>query len=164
MTATKPTFAARLKAQFPAGEVVRYLIVGIINTLLGYGFFALVLFLLNRAVPTRWLYLTVILASVLSTPLNITVSYLNYKFFVFRTRGNYLREWLKAFGVYGVSMIPGLVALSALTRVLQSLLHGWQPLGQGTAGYLAGAITTLASTIISFLGHRNVTFRRKSPS
>ena len=26
---------------------------------------------------------------------DITVAYFGYKFFVFRTHGNYLREWLK---------------------------------------------------------------------
>jgi putative flippase GtrA len=79
--------------------------------------------LLNRALPVNWLSLTVVLASVLSTPVNITVAYFGYKFFVFRTQGNYLLEWLKSFAVYGTGMIPGLVALSALTRLLQAEIH-----------------------------------------
>ncbi len=109
---------------FPAGQFVRYLCVGGFNTLFGYGTFALTLTLLNAVVPARLLYLTVVAASLLSTPLNITVAYLGYKFFVFRTKGNYLREWLKCFAVYGTAMLPGLVILSALTRYLQSVMSG----------------------------------------
>jgi putative flippase GtrA len=171
---------------FPGGQFVRYLCIGIFNTFFGYISFAIILTLLNAALPARLLYLTVILASILSTPLNITVAYFGYKFFVFRTKGNYLGEWLKCFAVYGTSMIPGLVALSALTRFLQSLIHahaaslhvflsaaerhlGGRPLlllqhiatGKAMAGYIAGALVIGVSTIYSFVGHKKVTFRTK---
>lgn len=159
-SSTTPSRRGLLR-HFPGEQFVRYLGVGVVNTLLGYGLFALTLFLLNHVVPVRYLSLTVIAATIISTPINITISYFNYKLFVFRTRGNHLQEWLKAFGVYGVSMIPGLAAVGVLTRLLQTLLHGYAPAGKGTPGYLAGAITTGFGTIISFLGHRNVTFRQK---
>jgi putative flippase GtrA len=171
---------------FPTGQFVRYLCVGVFNTFFGYLSFAIILTLLNAALPARLLYLTVILASVLSMPLNITVSYLCYKFFVFRTKGNYLGEWVKCFAVYGTGMIPGLVALSALTRFLQSMIHSHAALfhvllntverhlsgrllaflqhiatGKAMAGYIAGAIVIGVSTIYSFVGHKNVTFRVK---
>jgi hypothetical protein len=97
--------------------------VGIFNTIFGFICFVVILTLLNAILPDHLLYLTVILASILSTPLNITVAYFGYKFLVVRTKGNYLGEWLKCFAVYGTGMIPGLVALSALTRFLQSLIH-----------------------------------------
>jgi putative flippase GtrA len=150
----------KIVALFPPGELLRYLCVGVFNTLFGYGTFALALFLLNHSVPQRYLYLTVVAASLISTPINITVAYFGYKLFVFKTHGNYLREWLKAFGVYGVGMLPGLLVLSGLTRLLQSLLHhkGYDDY----AGYLAGAIVTGFTTIISFLGHKNITFKAQS--
>ena len=172
---------------FPGGQFVRYLCVGAFNTFFGYCTFVVVLSLLNEVTPQRFLYLTVILASVISTPFNITVAYFGYKFFVFRTKGNYLSEWLKCFAVYGTSMIPGLVALSALTRLLQTVIHrhaislhaflgsveshlGGKPLallqhiatGKAMAGYIAGAIVIGVSTIYSFIGHKNVTFKAKS--
>src|SRR5260370_31444283 len=71
----------RLVNLFPAGQFVRYLCVGIFNTVFGYLSFAVVLTLLNALLPAHLLYLTVILASILSTPLNITVAYFGYKFF-----------------------------------------------------------------------------------
>jgi putative flippase GtrA len=176
----------RLVHLFPGGQFARYLCVGVFNTFFGYLSFAVILTLLNAALPARFLYLTVILASMLPVPLNITVAYLTYKFFVFRTKGNYLGEWLKCFAVYGTGMIPGLVALSALTRFLQSVIHGHavslhvflstveghlsgRPLaflrhiatGKAMAGYIAGAVVIGVSTIYSFVGHKKVTFRVK---
>jgi putative flippase GtrA len=173
---------------FPAGQFVHYLCVGVFNTVFGYIVFAVLLTSLNAVLPARLLYLTVVLASVLSTPINITVAYFGYKFFVFRTKGNYLREWLKCFAVYGVGMIPGLVALSALTRLLQTQIHRYagslhmylaalerhlsgHPLtflqhiatGKAMAGYIAGAVVIGVSTIYSFVGHKKVTFRSKTP-
>lgn len=164
---SRKTLWQKLAALFPAGQVVRYLCVGVFNTLFGYASFAFILTLLNRVVPHRWLSLTAVLASILSTPLNITVAYFGYKFFVFRTKGNHLREWLKAFAVYGTAMIPGLLILGALTRLLQSLLHSHPvtlhgvTVGNTAAGYIAGAIVMGFTTISSFIGHKKVTFRER---
>jgi putative flippase GtrA len=177
----------RLVNIFPGGQFLRYLCVGGFNTLFGYISFVIILTFLNAALPARLLYLTVILASLLSTPLNITVAYLGYKFLVFRTEGNFLGEWLKCFAVYGTGMIPGLVALSALTRFLQSAFHthaAWLhahlaavethltgrtlafvqhiATGKAMAGYIAGAVIIGVSTIYSFVGHKKITFRQRS--
>jgi putative flippase GtrA len=176
----------RIVHLFPAGQFVRYICVGVFNTFFGYINFAVILALLNTALPIRWLYLTVVLASILSVPLSITVSYLSYKFLVFRTKGNYLGEWFRCFAVYGTGMIPGLVALSALTRFLQLMIHshatslhivlhaverhlGGGPLallqhiatGKAMAGYIAGALLMGITTIYGFVGHKTFTFRPK---
>jgi putative flippase GtrA len=185
-TATESSgFFHRLSKHFPGGQFFRYLCVGAFNTLFGYFTFAAVLYFLNLALPQRFLYLTVILASVVAMPLNITIAYFGYKFFVFQTHGNYFREWLKCFAVYGTAAVPSLLALSALTRLLQSLIHRHSaslhsalaateshlrgsPLailqraatGKSMAGYIAGAIVIAFSTIYSFIGHKKVTFRQ----
>ena len=179
----------RLVNLFPGGQFFRYLLVGGFNTLFGYSTFVLSLALLSNAVPQRFLYLSAPLASLVSTPLNITVAYFGYKLFVFRTRGNHLMEWLKCFAVYGTGMIPGLIALGGLTRLLQSQLHqhagtlhaylnlveahlGGTPLrvlqqvahGKSIAGNIAGAFVIGVSTIYSFVGHKKVTFKEASPA
>jgi putative flippase GtrA len=171
---------------FPPGQFIRYLCIGVFNTVWGYISFVITLTLLNAVMPARFLYLTVIFASIIPTPLNITIAYFCYKFLVFRTKGNYLREWLKCFAVYGTSMIPSLLVLSALTRFLQSIIHrhaasfhaflstmehhlAGRPLallqhiatGTAMAGYIAGAIVIGFSTIYSFIGHKKITFRTK---
>lgn len=164
MTQSRPTLRHRAKSLFPAGQVIRYLIVGAVNTALGTVTYVLALWLLNHFAPTQFHGFRVtqprlaIVANILSTPLNITVSYFNYKLFVFRTRGNYLREWLKAFGVYGVSNLVGLVALGLVTRGIEIALHGYAPFGKGTPGYLAGIAMTSVTTVISYIGHKKVTF------
>jgi putative flippase GtrA len=171
---------------FPGGQFVRYLCVGGFNSLFGYTTSVVALTLLNLFHPEQLLSLKAVLASVISTPFNITVAYFGYKFFVFRTKGNYLSEWLKCFAVYGTSMIPGLIALAAITRLLQSVIHrhavslhaflsaveshlGGKPLallqhvatGRAMAGYLAIAIVMGFTTIYSFIGHKKVTFKVK---
>ena len=97
---------SRIVNRLPKGQFLRYLCVGIWNTFFGYLSFAAFLFLFSHLLPQRFLYLAVVVASLVSTPLNITVAYLCYKFFVFRTSGNYLIEWLRCFAVYGVGMLP----------------------------------------------------------
>jgi putative flippase GtrA len=174
----------RVMDLFAGGMFVRYLLVGLVNTLIGYCTFVIVLHLLSKVITARYLYLAAPLASVISTPLSITVAYFGYKFFVFRTRGNYLMEWLKCFAVYGTGMLPGLFALGALTRLFQGLihthaamlhavlgtveahlsgplLHGLQAAAasKNMAGNLAGAIVMGLTTIYSFVGHRKVTFK-----
>jgi putative flippase GtrA len=189
-TAAEPSgLTHRLRKHFPGGQFFRYLCIGVFNTFFGYFTFAAALYVLNLALPQRFLYLTVILASVLAMPINITIAYFGYKFLVFKTRGNYLREWLKCFAVYGTSMVPGLLILSALTRVLQAIIHRHSsslhaaltttenhlhgsPLallqhiatGKSMAGYIAGAIVIAFTTIYSFIGHKKVTFRNPPPS
>jgi putative flippase GtrA len=85
----------RIVHLFPAGQFIRYVCVGVFNTFFGYINFAVILTLLDAALPAHLLYLTVMLASILAVPLNISVAYFTYKFFVFRTKGNYLAEWFK---------------------------------------------------------------------
>jgi len=72
------------------GQFGRYLLVGAWNTLFGYGTFALFTAVLNPIVPHSYIW-----ASLLSSLLNITVAYFGYKWFVFKTKGNYLREWMR---------------------------------------------------------------------
>ena len=177
----------RLVNLFPGGQFFRYLLVGGFNTVFGYASFLVVVRLLSAVISPKYLSLTAIAASLISTPLNITVAYFGYKFFVFKTKGNYLLEWLKCFAVYGTGMIPGLVALAALTRLIQSLLHSHAatlrpalgsleahlsgaPLhtlqnvahGQTLAANIAGAVVIGFSTIYSFVGHKKVTFKATS--
>ena len=153
--------ARRLK---PSPQVIRYLIVGVCNTIIGLGTSAFALFLFNRFLPTHIHGIAMtqarltVASTAIATPFNITLAYLNYKFFVFRTRGNFVSEWLKAFGVYGVSSVIGLVLLGVLTKAIEVMLHGYAPLGKGTPGYIAMVGMTSVTTVISYIGHKKVTF------
>ena len=148
---------ARLKHIFPTGQFLRYICVGVWNTIFGYGTYAAFLFLFSHLLPHRYLPLTADIAYVTALPIGITMSYFCYKFFVFRTHGNYLVEWLRCFAVYGTGMIPVLFVLPLLTHALLRLPH----LRANAAPLLAGAITTGFTTIYSFIGHRTFSFRPK---
>lgn len=140
---------ASIKTHIPPQQFGRYLLVGTWNTLFGYGSFAALTALLDPIVPHSY-----VLACILASLLNITVSYLGYKWFVFKTQGNYLREWARCVAVYsggivlGATLLPVLVwAIRRETRFIAS------------APYIAGAILTGFTVVYSFLGHKRFSFR-----
>ena len=71
-----------LRRHVPGGQLGRYLVVGIWNTAFGYATFALFTLLLEGHVPASYM-----VASLLASVINITVAFLGYKWFVFKTAG-----------------------------------------------------------------------------
>jgi putative flippase GtrA len=130
-------------------QFMRYILVGGFNTVFGYGLFALLNWLSRGLGPYNYLY-----AGVLANLIAISVAFLGYKWFVFRTRGNYLVEYIRCFGVYGSSALIGLAGLSILVPILRRSLH--RP---DEAPYLAAAMMMVVTMVISFLGHKNISFR-----
>jgi putative flippase GtrA len=137
----------------PGGQFGRYLLVGLWNTTFGYACFAAFTALLDKAIPHSYLS-----AFVLSNLLSITVAFLGYKWFVFKTKGNYLREWCRCVGVYSGSIVLGLVLLPAMVFTIRHKL-GYQ----NAAPYIAGALLTGITVILSFFGHKHFSFRSKRP-
>lgn len=133
-----------------ARQTVRYLAVGGFNTAFGYSLYALFTWLLKGVIPHAYE-----LAYVLSNLIGITVAFLGYKWFVFRTKGNYLKEWLRCVSVYGTAMGLNLIALPILVALISKI-----PAYKGAAPYLAGIITTCFTVLMSFFGHKHISFRR----
>lgn len=133
-----------------AFQFARFLLVGGFNTVFGYGLFAALNWALTGIVPYGYL-----LATVLSNLIAIAVAFLGYKWFVFRTKGNYLREWLRCLGVYGSSMVIGLIGMAVLVPILKHHLHKPQ-----AASYIAGALMMGVTIAFSFLGHKRISFRQ----
>ena len=131
-------------------QALRYLLVGGFNTGFGYGLFVA----LNYLFRSLGVYGSEI-ASLLSNVIAITAAFLGYKWFVFRTHGNYLREWLRCMSVYGSSMLFSLVMLPPLTLLLRHRFGHAQ-----TASNLAAAILTVVTVIASYFGHKHFSFRR----
>lgn len=86
---------------------------------------------------------------VASTVINVTMAYLCYKFFVFKTRGNYLREYARFYAVYAVPIGIGFVLLPFLIEVAH------------LNAYLSQAGVMLVGVICSYLGHKHFSFRRR---
>jgi len=140
---------ARLTSHIPPGQFLRYMLVGGWNTLFGYATYALFTALLMPRVRFGYIW-----ASALSSLINISVAYVGYKFFVFKTKGNYLVEWMRCILVYGSGMLPGLVLLPLLVGGLHYAFHL-----QRSAPYVAGAFVMVVGAIYSFLGHKHFSFR-----
>jgi putative flippase GtrA len=132
-------------------QFLRYLLVGGFNSAFGYGLFALLNWSFTGLGSYSYMY-----ASLLASLISITVAFLGYKWFVFRTRGNYLIEWIRCVGIYGSSVVVGLVGLPILVPILRS--HLQHP---DRASYLAAAIMTPITILFSFFGHKKISFRRK---
>jgi putative flippase GtrA len=132
-------------------QFLRYVLVGGFNTVFGYGLFALLNWLFTGLGSYSYMY-----AAGLANLIAITVNFFGYKWFVFRTRGNYLVEWLRCLGVYGSSMLIGLAGLPILVPILRGHLQRPE-----RAPYIAAAILTVVTVVFSFLGHKNISFRHK---
>jgi len=149
-----PVPSTALRRFLPPSQVLRYLIVGVWNTIFAYILYAAFVYLYSHFLPHRYLPLTVVLASVTAKPIGITMAFFCYKHLVFRTHGNYLKEWTRCFAVYGVGMLPELIALPILTHLFLhfSLTHHPAP-------YLAGAVITVFTATLSYFGHKKFSFR-----
>ena len=130
-------------------QFIRYLLVGGFNTLFGYGLFALLNWALTGRLPYAYLF-----ATFFCSLISISIAFLAYKFFVFRTRGHYLREWIRCVSVYASSMVFGMAGMAILVPVLRHSLAKPQQ-----ASYLAAALLTSVTVIISFFGHKKISFR-----
>ena len=144
---------ATLRRFMPTKEVIRYLIVGVWNTVFAYALYSCFVLLYGHLFP-RQLPWAAVLASVSAKPIGITMAFLCYKHFVFRTHGNYLREWLRCFAVYGAGMLPELIALPVLTKLFLHFALTHRP-----APYLAGAVITVFTATLSYFGHKKFSFR-----
>ncbi len=131
-------------------EVIRYLVVGGFNTIFGYGSFALLTYLMTGHLPYPYMF-----ANVIASVASITVAFIGYKYFVFRTKGNFLREYLRTYMVYGTSILLGLVLLPVLVFALGFVIRR-----ANLVPYVAQAICTLLVIFGSYVGHKKFSFRR----
>jgi putative flippase GtrA len=120
---------------------VAFLIVGAANTAIGFGWFILFNFLVGSHFGYEATLLCAHVASVLC-------AFVLYRRFVFRVRGHVWRDLARFETVYLVAL--GVNAL--LLPVLVSWVH--------LPVLLAQASIVLVTTLISFFGHREFSFRR----
>lgn len=117
-----------------------YLFVGGWNTLFGFITYSLFYYFLSDTVHYLILLIPVNIIS-------ITNAYICYKLWVFKTVGNYLREYLRFYFVYGIGFIINLLLMAVLVELIYL-----NPIA-------AQAITAIVTVIISYLGHKNYSFK-----
>jgi putative flippase GtrA len=130
-------------------QVLRYLVVGGANTFIGYCAFALLNYLLTDLVPYAYMF-----ANVGASVFAITAAFFGYKLFVFKTKGNYLREYLRTYVVYGTSTVLGLALLPMLVALVALVVQN-----KALVPYVAQAFTIPLVVLTSFFGHKKFSFR-----
>ena len=128
-----------------ADERVRFVIVGGINTVLGYGLFALFWLTLGDRIG----YLGSLYASY---AVAIVAAFLLHRRFTFRVNGtgSILVDFLRFGGVHVVSLVINTVALPVLVEAA-----GLYPLA-------AQAVVVVVTTLVSYFGHKLFSFHRSA--
>ena len=119
-------------------QLIKYLMVGGWNTLFGILFYTMLIKLFGEE--------HYLLLSIFSNIVAISQSYTSYKIIVFKTKGHILKEYIKCYGVYGITFLAGLVLMYIFVDKLS------------ISAVASNIVVTLLLTIISYLGHRNFTF------
>ena len=120
----------------------RYLLAGGWNTAFGYSISTGFYYLFSKQVH-------IIVLLVAANVFAISMAFLTYKFFVFQTKGNWWREYILSYLVYGATASIGIVMLWLMVDF--AAIPFW--IAQG------GVI--MITVIFSYMGHSRFTFVKK---
>ena len=116
---------------------IRFLFVGGLNTIVGYGVYALLVYL----------NVNYLLANTISTVIGVAHSYLWNRFFTFKSKQKAIKEITKFVSVYIISYLIGMCTLYLFKDKLN------------ISAYIAGLINLIITTLISYFGHKYISFR-----
>ena len=131
-----------IRISFENKKKIKYIAVGVWNTVFSYIAFVF-LYLLTKS----WLHYMVVL--VLSQIAGITNAYICYKLFVFKTKGNIVREYLRFYVVYGTTFVVNLALIGFFVELL-----GINPVV--SQGIIAIVVVTMA-----YFAHNRFSFNAK---
>ena len=120
-----------------AKQEIRFLMVGVLNTIVGYGLYALFLAL----------NINYLVANTMSTILGVLHSYMWNRFYTFKSKEKAFQEFLKFSLVYLVSYLLGTLTLFIMKDKL------------ALSPYIAGFVNLFFTTLISFFGHKYFSFK-----
>lgn len=121
---------------------INYLVAGGWNTFFGYICFALLYYFLSA-------HLTSFVIVIINNVITVTNNYVWYKLFVFKTKGNYFREYLRFYAVYGVALAFNLGALPLMVDYF--MLNA----------YVSQAAITVVIIIMSYVANNKFAFKNK---
>lgn len=122
-------------------RLVRFLLVGVFNTVFGYGLFAV----LQLTLGDRVHYLILVFAS---TVISVFEAYVVQRLLVWRVRGRWWREFARFASVYAGSLGVNLVLLPVFVEIV------------GIPVLIGQAIVMAVNSLGTFVLHRSFTFRR----
>lgn len=147
-------WAENIWFRFP--EKLRYLLVGGFNTVLSYSLLNFLDWSFNKINVARgWNYPPELVANValfLQYIVTINVSVATMRYYVFRSRGDWRKEFAKAWSVYIFLYLINAPILTFLMVVFS--LRVWA----------AQAIYLIFSTILTFILHKYFSFRQRQTS
>lgn len=120
---------------------VRFLVIGGVNTVVGYGLFVFV----QRLIGDHVSYFGSVLIAHLGASL---LAFFLYRHWVFRVRGNLIVDFLRFQLVYVAPLLANLLALPFLVAVA------------GINVYVAQAMIVVVTSVVSYVGHKFFSFRR----
>ncbi len=123
-------------------EKIRFLIIGVFNAAISYAIFALAFYLLKEVHYQACVALQWAISSIFS--------YINQKFFVFRTEGNYVKEYLKCCTTWLVSYFANVVILELLVRFVFNNV------------YVAQFISIFLVSVITYLLFKYFAFKKRN--
>lgn len=123
---------------FGIDDKIRFLIIGAVNAAISYAIFAAALYLIGQnhyqiCVALQW-------------GISSIFSYLNQKFFVFCTKGNYVKEYLKCCTTWLVSYLINVLILEALMKFVLKNAY----IGQFISIFLVSVITYVLFKYFAF--------------
>ncbi len=124
---------------------IAFVIVGVINTVVGFAWFAL----FDLSVGRLWGYMATLLFAHVAS---VLCAFILYRRFVFRVRGHVWVDLARFESVYLVAL-----GINALLLPLLVELAGLQPI-------VAQAVIVFVTTLVSYIGHSRFSFRRKKVS
>ncbi len=119
-------------------QEIRFLFVGVLNTIVGYGIYAILVFF----------DMHYLIANTISTILGVAHSYLWNRFFTFKSKEKAGKEIIKFTSVYLLSYVIGTITLAGFKNILH------------ISPYLAGLFNLVITTLISYFGHKNFSFKK----
>lgn len=125
---------------------LRFLIAGGVNTLVGLSVYPILYFFLE---PSGFRYLEVLLIAQI---ICITFSFISNKYFVFKTKGNIKKEYIKFFTFYGLYLLLNLVCLPFLVEIVK------------ITPVISQTIFSIAIIISSYFWHNFITFKQPKES
>ena len=120
---------------------IKFLLIGITNTLVNYFF----------SIGTYYLFYKdfgFVLYNILNIIFGITFSFSMFKFFLFKTDNHlYLKEYAKSFVVYSLKILIGIFLLFIFLELLRINI------------FVSQALTIVLTTLFTYKGHKNYTFK-----
>ena len=128
---------------FKIDDKIRFLLIGGLNAGISYIIFVILILMLGESmhgicVTGQWV-------------LSSFMSYLNQKFFVFCTKGNYVKEYLKCCSTWVVSYVLNLIILEIFVRYLIKNIY----IAQFISLFIVSVVTYLLFKYFAFRGKRN---------